>query len=111
MKQKSIANKNNHLTDVSSGALLGRFFHSLGEDGKIEWQGSVLANPFQDWYLVQLFSWLDGNPNVQRLVRIEDMKSWLFYEDTETMQYSYEHGVARAGGKYRDSESQYGLTK
>jgi hypothetical protein len=108
MKPKLEANKNNRPTDVASGALLGHFFHSVvGEDGKIEWQGSVIANPLQGWYLVQLFGWLDGIPNVQRLVRIEDMESWLFYNDTEMMQYSYEHGVARAGGKYRAPEPQY----
>ncbi|HEY5043711.1 MAG TPA: hypothetical protein VIK53_17195 [Verrucomicrobiae bacterium] len=67
----------------------------------------MIANPLQGWYLVQLFGWLDGSPNVQRLVRIEDMESWLFYDDTEMMQYSYEHGVARADGKYRAPDPQY----
>ena len=89
---------------VRCGALFGRFFHSV-EDGKIGWQGSIVGNPEPGWYLVQLFGWLDGSPNVQRLMRIEDMREWLFYDDTEMMQFSYDHGVAREGGKYRERAS------
>jgi len=107
---------------VRCSALLGRFFHSV-EDGKIGWQGSIVGNPEPGWYLVQLFGWLDGSPNVQRLMRIEDMREWLFYDDTEMMQFSYDHGVARVyddtemmqfsydhgvareGGKYRERAS------
>jgi hypothetical protein len=42
-----------------------------------------------------------GEPNVRRLVRIEDMGNWLFYENAEAMQVSYEEGCAREGGPYR----------
>ena len=89
---------------VRSSDLLGRFFHSV-EAGKIAWQGSIVGNPEPGWYLVQLFGWLDGNPNVQRLMRIEDMREWLFYDDSEMMQFSYDHGVAREGGRYRERVS------
>jgi len=68
----------------------------------VEWQGVVVGNPEPGWYLVQLFEWLMGEPNLRRLVKIEDMEHWLFYEDVEAMKFSYDHGTAREGGKYRD---------
>lgn len=42
-----------------------------------------------------------GEPNVRRLVRIEDMEHWLFYEDADAMKFSYDYGSAREGGPYR----------
>jgi len=83
--------------------LLGEYFHSIGKDtGKVEWQGVVIGNPEPGWYLLQLFDWVMGEPNLRRLVRIEDMEHWLFYRDTETMNFSYQQGTAREGGPYRD---------
>ena len=99
MKNTKKTTSNN--ADVEYTELIGLFFHSV-KDGKIEWQGEIVGNPQPGWYMVQLFGWIDGIPNVQRLMRIEDMREWLFYEDTEIMQFSYDHGVAREGGKYRD---------
>ena len=95
--------KSSGLSNVRSNDLLGQFFHSIGKDtGKIEWQGFIIGNPEPGWYLVQLFEWLIGEPNLRRLVRIEDMEHWLFYEDAEAMKFSYANGVAREGGPYRD---------
>lgn len=75
--------------------MLGKFFHSLNAEGKIEWQGVILESPVPGLYLLQLFEWGWGNPNVQRLARIESMEKWLFYPDAESMKFSYEEGVAR----------------
>jgi len=87
---------------VASSALLGQFFHSIGkDDNQVEWQGVIIGNPEPGWYLLQLFEWAMGEPNVRRLVRIEDMEHWLFYEDAEAMKFSYDHGSAREGGPYR----------
>lgn len=86
----------------TKNTLVGKFFHSLNEKGKVEWQGIVLSNPEPGWYVLQLFEWAMGEPNVQRLARIEDMRGWLFYPDGKTMEFSYDHGVAREGGPYRD---------
>ncbi len=86
----------------SEQQLLGQCFHSIGKDtGKVEWQGEVIGNPEPGWYLLQLFEWGMGEPNVRRVARIEDMEHWLFYEDAEAMKFSYEHGAAREGGPYR----------
>jgi len=81
--------------------LVGRFFHSL-KDGQIHWQGAVHGNPEPGWYMVVLFEWVTGAPNVERLVRIEEMASWFFYRDAEEMKESFDSGVARKGGPYRN---------
>lgn len=82
-------------------SLQGQFFHAINHEGKVEWQGYVIGSPEPGWYLVQLFEWFCGEPNVRRLVRLQEMEHWLFYESAEAMCFSYEHGVARQGGKYR----------
>ncbi len=87
---------------VAKNPLIGKFFHSRNRFGKVEWQGRVIGSPEPGIYLVQLFEWGMGEPNIQRLVTIEDMVTWLFYPDGEAMDYSYQHGAARAGGPYRD---------
>lgn len=74
--------------------MVGSFFHSI-EDGKIGWQGCIAGRPEPGWYLVQLYDWVLGLPSGQELVKIEDMKGWMFYGSAEDMQHSYEHGPAR----------------
>ena len=88
---------------MKTTAFVGMYFHSIGKDsGKVEWQGMVIGNPEPGWYLLQLFEWAMGEPNVCRLVLIEDMEHWLFYDTAAAMKFSYEHGAAREGGPFRD---------
>lgn len=89
-------------TPAAGKALIGQFFHSIRkDDGQLEWQGHIIGNPEPGWYLLQLFEWGMGEPNVNRLMRIEDMEHWLFYSDAEAMMASYREGVAREGSSYR----------
>jgi hypothetical protein len=67
--------------------LVGKYFHSANESNKIEWQGVVIGEPHPSWYLVQLFEWASGEPNVQRLVPIEKMIGWSFYPDAGAMTF------------------------
>ena len=87
---------------VITRGLVGKFFHSINAEGKVEWQGYIASNPEPGWYVCQLFEWFMGEQNVQRLVKIEEMHTWLFYKDSESMKFSYDQGVARPGGPYRD---------
>lgn len=89
---------------ITPQQMVGTFFHSI-KDGCVCWQGFIAAEPMPGWYLVQLFEWLMGQQNVQRLVRIEEMKDWLFYRTSEEMCFSYEHGVAKRLKKPVDSEN------
>jgi hypothetical protein len=73
--------------------MIGTFFHEIRGD-YIGWQGVIVANPRPGWYLVQLFSWIMGEPTNQRLVHFDNMKDWMFYPDGEAMRFSWQHGVA-----------------
>lgn len=72
-------------TATETENLVGKYFHGLNENNKVEWQGVVIGEPRPGWYLVQLFDWASGKPSVQRLVPIEKMNAWLFYPDRDAM--------------------------
>jgi hypothetical protein len=80
--------------ELKSG-LIGRAFHTFRETKSgqrgVVYQGIVRARIEDGLYLVQYFEWLVGEPSTLELVRIEDMLNWQFYEDTEHMNFWYEH--------------------
>ena len=76
--------------------LIGKFFHSL-KDGDICWQGQVLSEIKNDYYLVQLYEWLLGSPNKQVLVPFSVMVTWQFYDTAEQMEYQYEETKRKEG--------------
>lgn len=80
--------------------LIGLWFHSVGSDGVVCWQGQIIARPEPGVYLVQLYEWFTGSESVQQLVPFADMKDWLFYSDSEGMKLSWECGTARPGSSY-----------
>jgi hypothetical protein len=79
---------------IKNTELLGQYFHSL-ENNAIKWQGLVIGKLNDEYYLVQLCEWLMGEPSVQRIVSIYDMRDWFFYDSSESMIHSYEYGTAR----------------
>jgi hypothetical protein len=64
---------------------IGPWFHSLDNRGAIDWQGKIVGEPRPGVCLVQLFSWLDGRPTVQRLVPVVAMCGWSFYRTNVAM--------------------------
>lgn len=81
--------------------LVGRHFHSWRERHEddteyvtirnglvLEWQGRVLDRVEVGLYLIELYSWWDGMPNGQRLIGVEKMELWTFYDDAVEMQVS-----------------------
>jgi len=85
---------NGHSITPAQDALVGKYFHSLNDEGKVQWQGRVIGPTSHGCYLVQLFSWLGGDPSNCCLVPFEDMGDWLFYACQEHMVFSYDHGQA-----------------
>lgn len=81
------------LGEFQLNSLVGSYFHSFGvaEDGDpvVLWQGQVIAKQGVDAYLVETYDWLVGAPSVQRLVRLEDMYDWHFYDTAEWMNSTY----------------------
>ncbi len=97
--------------ETRTSGLVGRYFHSLLDtqpregsalvDGKVvEWQGHVVDRD-DDIFIVELFSWLDGCPNGQKIVTASEMSSWKFYDSALEMQVALGcrehlgHGICR----------------
>jgi hypothetical protein len=64
---------------AKQGTLVGLWFHSR-HDGSFGWQGQVKRDLGNGQYTVQLFSWLDGEPTIQKVVAFDTMKGWDFYD-------------------------------
>lgn len=67
------------MTGTNEGAaLVGRFFHTMAETGATFNQGCVLAYLGDGYYLVQLFSWVDGAPTTQHIFNVSAMLPAVF---------------------------------
>ena len=77
-------------------SLEGKFFHSF-KDGEISWQGYVVAEQSDGYYLVQLFEWVLGEPSTQKVVHIGSMADWEFYSSSDEMNDAYERRTGRPG--------------
>jgi len=94
--------RDDRLTMAATGAelhpnsLVGSFFHS---DRKRHWQGCVVAEPAAGIFLVELFSWLGHvetlESTYQRLVPIEEMTDWRFYDTAQWMNHDFEQVVKK----------------
>lgn len=80
---------------TAPAGLVGHFFHSFSGEGnarRVEWQGHVVAAVGIDeaHYLVETFSWMDGDPWTRRIVHVSQMLTWDFYETAERMNEIYQ---------------------
>lgn len=85
-------------------SLVGSYFH--GDDER-QWQGCVVAEPSPGVFLVELFEWLVGSSSEQRLVRLDEMTEWHFYDDAKWMNNAYNGGISRRwerASEARDSD-------
>jgi hypothetical protein len=76
----------------ASDGLIGMWGHTFDDDGDIDLQFQIVRRS-GDMYLIELYSWTDGNPSgciaVSR-ARILDLK---LYESCEAMNAAYEKHV------------------
>ncbi|MGW4060997.1 hypothetical protein ACWEGE_22130 [Amycolatopsis sp. NPDC004747] len=68
--------------EFGSDSLVGSFFYS---DARRQWQGCVVAEPAPGWFLVELFVPAIRESENQRLVSIDQMVDWRFYDDATWM--------------------------
>lgn len=98
MSSQSSGQGSDRLTEairsLEPNSLVGSYFHSFGPEGQLDRQGAVVAEPQPGLYLVELFEWLAGGSSCQRLVRVEDMLDWQFYDTAEWMNNVFEHEIA-----------------
>lgn len=90
MKNKELSLKEK----FGSLGLVGCCFHSIEDGLFIGWQGRILSSPKEDYYLIQLYDWLNGGPDIRKIVNFDQMKDWLFYKNEEEMRFSAEYGAA-----------------
>ena len=64
-----------------------------------DWQGQVLSEIAPGVFLVQLYSWIDGEPTDRRVVEISAMASWRFYETAAQWREAGSAYSARRGAK------------
>jgi hypothetical protein len=100
--------------------LRGHFFHRV-RNGILDWQGFIAAQ-FDDYVLLQLFSWFSGEQTNRHLVKISDLvwhddekkelvNGYLLYATRDEMLESYEHGSARIYRSDRSSRADNTLPK
>jgi hypothetical protein len=67
----------------SGQALVGMFCHTFLADGTYQYQGYIHAYLGNGYYLVQLYSAMDGNPTYSQIATINDMRAggWRFYNN------------------------------
>jgi hypothetical protein len=84
--------------------LRGHFFHRV-RNGIVDWQGFIAAQ-FDEYVLLQLFSWFTGEQTNRHLVKISDLlwhddekkesvNGYQLYATRDDMLEAYEHGSAR----------------
>lgn len=79
----------NFISGKAMNSLEGKFFHTF-KNKQVNWQGYVVSQPQEGYYLVQLFEWLMGEPLCKKLVRIDTMLDWDFYDTVEEMNFYWE---------------------
>lgn len=71
--------------------LEGKYFLTFSKENKLEWQGEVLKQVREDYYLVQLFDW-GATKSSQRIVHISKMEMiWWFYNSEEDMKAGFDN--------------------
>src|SRR5690349_12759839 len=87
------------LSAPAADPLVGGGMHWMYGDDLVKWQGRVIAAFGDGYYLVQLYSWVMGEPTEQIVVHIstcavsghETKGRPVFYETPEEMNFAYEH--------------------
>ena len=74
--------------DEPKHPLVDKWFHQyIGED--LGWQGHVKLEISENKFLVQLFSYFDGAPTDQKIIYIDEMESWMFYDSFDDMDAAF----------------------
>ena len=82
--------------------LEGKFFLQFDEKGDMHWQGRVLRPMENGTFLVQLFSWLDGRPNKQVIVKLDKMVGWSFYTSMDEWRDEADNRLKQQGREPAD---------
>jgi hypothetical protein len=82
------------VSDFKVQKLVGQYFHTYKYNQKIneleiENQGCIEGKVTEEYYICQIFSFMDGSEIHSKLVHIQDMKSWRLYKTNILMNSKY----------------------
>lgn len=83
---------------ATPSALVGKWFFTFKDNNDVDWQGTILSLVDSETYLVQLFSWIAGEPLEQYLINRSAMKSWGFYDTKDDHEFAWQY-------RFRDRQS------
>lgn len=75
--------------------LVGKWFHSF-KDGKLCWQGQILSQEQDGFFLIETYDWVCGEAFSQQLVSFKDMVDWRFYRTDEDMKFHSKKHIRKA---------------
>lgn len=78
------------LSAAQRQSFLGQYFHTFAPNGPVKYQGRIIADAGQGYFLCELYSWVDGDSGNSQIFHIDKMKDWSFYPTSEQMNYQYE---------------------
>lgn len=81
--------------ELEVDSLVGSHFHTFNEDGSVDKQGIVVAEPHSGYYLCEYQEFLTGCGHHQELKRIDDMLTWHFYDDVGWKCAAYEDNTRK----------------
>jgi len=81
------------LSESYNAGLVGMWFHSINLKGKIEWQGLIMAQLQEGYYLIRTFDWIIGLNYTDRIIHIRRMARWEFYSNNEEMKECWEYHI------------------
>lgn len=82
--------------DAPKTGLVGMFIHTRTADGAINWQGRIIGT-HGDAALIQLYSWLSGDPTKVASLPIADVLKCDLYATNEAMVRAHFKDVDRKG--------------
>lgn len=85
-----------NVSDFKVQKLVGQYFHTYEFSKRtnqleIVNQGCIEGKVTDEYYICQLFSFMDGSTTNSKLVHIKDMKDWRLYKTNTLMNEKYEY--------------------
>lgn len=70
--------------------LVEKYFHTFNDEREVIYQGRIINELGDGYFLTQLYEWFFGDSSCQRIFHISEMNNWQLYENQESMKYFYE---------------------
>ncbi len=105
-RKKPIARAKRAPARKAPPGLVGRCFVTWVDGRKVQRQGRVVAELLDGYYLVQVYSWIMGEPSTMAVVHVSDLATKRlddvgspgtveFFEDDEHLRFWFEYGGGR----------------